>query len=130
VYVTHVVTREFIDIIKTDVPVPGTAIAELSQMRFYCENAEADRLREMQLARLRVMKIDKSRIKKGLDLLKSRMIYINATCVWAAKEFSSYSYQKDSQGTVIDIPNDRDNHTIDATRYAVFSNSRSTMQLF
>lgn len=40
-------------------------------------------------------------------------------CPYAAKEFSEYEYEKDKNGEVISGYPDRDNHSIDATRYAM-----------
>lgn len=42
-------------------------------------------------------------------------------CPVAAREFSNYEYEKDKEGYVISGYPDKDNHTIDATRYAMES---------
>ena len=42
-------------------------------------------------------------------------------CPFAAKEFSAYEYDRDKAGNILPRYPDRDNHTIDAVRYAMES---------
>jgi phage terminase large subunit len=58
-------------------------------------------------------------VLNGINFLKSRRIYINATCPYTIKEFQSYSWKVDKKTEeIIDEPIDFDNHCIDAIRYA------------
>lgn len=52
-------------------------------------------------------------------------------CPLAAKEFVNYALERNKQGEIISKFPDKDNHTIDATRYALESyHNRSTVKLF
>ena len=42
-----------------------------------------------------------------------------AACPYAAREFAEYEYEKDREGHPVDVYPDRDNHAIDAVRYAM-----------
>ena len=44
---------------------------------------------------------------------------INSTCTNTAKEFLNYEYEKTKDGEPITAYPDKDNHSIDATRYAL-----------
>jgi len=57
---------------------------------------------------------------KWLQSLKA-IIIDPARCPTAAREFSGYEYETDKEGNVISGYPDRDNHTIDAVRYAMES---------
>ena len=60
-------------------------------------------------------------IKDGIEYLRGfNKIYIHPSCVNTAREFSLYSYKIDRiNGDILPIPDDLNNHTIDAVRYAL-----------
>lgn len=49
----------------------------------------------------------------------ARIVIDPARCPCAAKEFAEYEYEKDREGQPVDAYPDRDNHAIDAVRYAM-----------
>jgi phage terminase large subunit len=50
----------------------------------------------------------------GILQLRSYTIYINEHCTGFAREIRSYAWQKDSQGKTIHIPEDGNDHYLDA----------------
>jgi hypothetical protein len=58
-------------------------------------------------------------VEDGLAFLKSYEIVVHPRCKRAAQELGSYSYKIDPQtGEILPILEDKDNHVIDALRYA------------
>lgn len=61
----------------------------------------------------------------GIDqvhqLLKENKIIIHPRCKGLIKEFMSYSWRKDRMGEAVNIPEDKNNHLLDAFRYFVVS---------
>lgn len=55
---------------------------------------------------------------KWLQGLKE-IVIDNERCPYAAKEFTEYEYEKDRNGEVVSGYPDKDNHSIDAVRYAM-----------
>ena len=60
-------------------------------------------------------------IKDGIaHLLNYKEIVIHPSCQLSAREFMDYSYKVDRfTGEILDEPNDKDNNSVDATRYAL-----------
>lgn len=72
-------------------------------------------------------------IEHGIKFLQDleQIIIDPERCPLAAKEFINYSLQLDKQGQVISKFPDADNHTIDATRYALETHhNKITVKLF
>ena len=66
-------------------------------------------------------------VEHGIKWLQDRAnIYIDKKrCPNAYREFVSYEYEQNRQGQFISAYPDRDNHTLDATRYAMNDVMRS-----
>jgi PBSX family phage terminase large subunit len=62
-------------------------------------------------------------VEHGMKWLQTRtkIIIDPGKCPIAAQEFSAYEYDRDRAGNVLPRYPDKDNHTIDATRYAIES---------
>lgn len=60
----------------------------------------------------------KGSIESGIKFLQDHEIIIHTTCQNTKNEFSKYKYKEDKNGKVMPIPVDKDNHLIDAIRYA------------
>ena len=56
-------------------------------------------------------------ILAGIDLMKQHRIFITKKSQNMVDEFLSYTYAKDKNGNLLNIPIDYGNHTIDACRY-------------
>jgi phage terminase large subunit len=60
-------------------------------------------------------------INAGIDLLKRFKIHILKDSHNAIQEFRNYKWQEDRSGKMINKPIDKNNHIIDAIRYATYS---------
>ena len=60
-------------------------------------------------------------INAGIDLLKRYKLFITATSNNAIQEFRNYKWKEDKSGKLTNIPEDKNNHIIDAVRYATYS---------
>jgi phage terminase large subunit len=58
-------------------------------------------------------------VEHGIKFLQGLEIIIHPSCTNTAEEFRKYRYKEDRQGNVLPSPVDRDNHAIDAIRYAL-----------
>jgi phage terminase large subunit len=60
-------------------------------------------------------------IKEGIDMVKSNRIYvdINSKNIW--REYKIYSWFVNKEGKITDVVLDKDNHSMDAIRYAIYS---------
>lgn len=62
-------------------------------------------------------------IVAGIDrvrqLLKEQKIIVHPRCKGTIKEFMSYSWRKDRLGEAVNLPEDKNNHLMDALRYFV-----------
>jgi phage terminase large subunit len=62
-------------------------------------------------------------IRFGIQFLQQLRIVIDKKCTNAKREFQSYHWKTDRSGHVVKVPVDRDNHLIDAARYALESDA-------
>jgi phage terminase large subunit len=89
----------------------------------YCDSAEPrliDELKRMGWkARPSIKGADS--INAGIDLLKRFKIHIHKDSHNAIQEFRNYKWQEDKSGKLMNKPVDKNNHLIDATRYATYS---------
>jgi phage terminase large subunit len=60
-------------------------------------------------------------VNAGIDLLKRFKIYITADSKNAIQEFRNYKWLEDKAGKLTNVPEDRNNHIIDAVRYGTYS---------
>lgn len=82
------------------------------------------------IAGLRARRVRAIAAKKGPDSINHGMKWLQtlaaividpAVCPFAAKEFSEYEYERDKSGEIIPRYPDKNNHSIDAVRYAMES---------
>lgn len=92
----------------------------------YCDAAEPDRIKELKEMGIRADKCKKgkakgtkSAISRRIDWLHDYEIIIDQKCVNLIGEFKVYRWKVDSAGQILDIPEDADNHGIDALSYAL-----------
>jgi phage terminase large subunit len=60
-------------------------------------------------------------INAGIDLLKRYKINITTSSDNAIQEFRNYKWKEDKTGKLTNTPEDKNNHIIDAVRYATYS---------
>ena len=90
-----------------------------------CDSAEPRSIAALRGEKLRAIPAKKGpdSVEHGMKWLQTRVrIVIDpAKCQIAAKEFSAYEYDRDKAGNILPRYPDKDNHTIDAVRYALES---------
>lgn len=64
-------------------------------------------------------------INRVHQLIKEDKIIVHPRCKGMIKEFMSYSWRKDRLGAAVNLPEDKNNHLIDALRYFVISYQHS-----
>lgn len=88
-----------------------------------CDSADPRMMAELRQRGLRVTGARKGpgSVERGLRWLQelARIVIDPRRCPAAAREFSRYEYARDREGNYIAEYPDRDNHTIDAARYAL-----------
>ena len=67
-----------------------------------------------------VEKTRKTEIVAGLNWLKSYKIYIDYRCTAIIDNFDNYNWKKDRMGNYIEVPEDRNNDSIDSLRYGLW----------
>lgn len=89
-----------------------------------CDSAEPKSIAELKslgLTRVKGAKKGPDSIEFGIKFLQKlhKIVIDNKTCPNVAREFSGYAYDMDRNGNFISRYPDRDNHSIDACRYAI-----------
>lgn len=86
----------------------------------YADAAEPQRIEEIYKSGYNIHPADKS-VKPGIDYLKRFKLFIHKDSVNTLKEFRSYKWRKDKNDIILDEPVKFNDHSVDATRYAVFT---------
>jgi len=60
-------------------------------------------------------------IRKGIDFMKSRKLFVTKNSLNLIKELRNYSWIMDKSGNATNKPSDTFNHAIDAARYAIMA---------
>lgn len=86
-----------------------------------CDSAKPKSIKDFKNNKVRAMAAKKGpgSIEYGIKFLQSLEIIIHPRCQNARNEFSTYKWKEDKMGNVLPIPVDKDNHIIDALRYAL-----------
>lgn len=79
-----------------------------------------DDLRRLGLQRIAASVKGKDSIINGINAIQEYKIYIHPNCKNALKEFSSYCWKKDKSDNGLNVPEDKNNHLMDALRYAFY----------
>jgi phage terminase large subunit len=93
----------------------------------WADSALPQNIAEMKRERWNVKPVKKKTILHGLDLIRRHYIYITENSHNIMEEFNTYRYKEDKDGNLLDVPEDDNNHAIDAIRYVLESelNKRS-----
>tara|TARA_R100001015_G_C4621996_1_gene179336 strand:+ start:1072 stop:2031 length:960 start_codon:yes stop_codon:yes gene_type:complete len=95
----------------------------ITKEQIYFDSAEPrliDELRRMGW-NIRPSLKGKDSVNAGIDLLKRYKINITSSSNNAIQEFRNYKWKEDKTGKLINTPEDKNNHIIDAVRYATYS---------
>lgn len=77
-------------------------------------------LRRLGLARVLPSVKGKDSVINGIAAIGEYKIYVHPKCKNTVAELSNYCWQKDVSGSATNIPEDRNNHLMDALRYAFY----------
>lgn len=91
-----------------------------------CDSAEPKSIAELRGLGVRAVPAKKGAdsVVHGIQWLKQSEIIIDVTCVHLREEFTLYQWRKDKDGNSMPVPEDRNNHLIDALRYALEAESQ------
>lgn len=69
-------------------------------------------------------------VEEGIEFLKNFDIVIHPRCKWTHREFLHFSWKVDKRtNEILPILSEKDNHVVDAARYALEGTRRSTYTL-
>ena len=85
-----------------------------------CDSAEPKSVQELNEYGVRAVGATKGRdsVNFGIQWLRQLEIVIHPKCVHTIEEFETYKWKQDKSGNVLPVPVDKNNHHIDAIRYA------------
>ena len=85
-----------------------------------CDSAEPKSIQELKNLGISALpaKKGKDSILYGIQWLQQQTIVIDPSCQNTINEFQTYKWKEDGSGNAIPIPVDKNNHLIDALRYA------------
>jgi len=90
----------------------------------YADYARPEVIEELRRAGFNVKEANKQ-LKAGIDTLKSTKIYVKDSSTNTLKESRLYSWRSKND-IVLDEPIDRDNHCMDALRYAIHTHKKKS----
>ncbi len=92
-----------------------------------CDSAEPKSIMELRAAGLRVAPARKGpdSVLHGVQWLRGQEIVLGAACPALKEELTLYCWDKDKDGNPLPRPCDRDNHLIDALRYALENDAQA-----
>lgn len=90
-----------------------------------CDSAEPKSIAELRNYGVRALPAKKGpdSVIHGIQWLKGQKIVIDTKCVNLKNELTLYQWRKDKDGNSLAVPEDRNNHLIDALRYALENES-------
>jgi len=85
-----------------------------------CDSAEPKSIKELRRYDVQALRAKKGKdsVNHGIQWLQQQTIVIHNKCTNAISEFQQYKWKEDRNGNVLKVPVDKDNHLIDALRYA------------
>lgn len=79
-----------------------------------------DDLRRLGLQRLNPSVKGKDSVLNGITAIQEYKIYVHPSCKNTLAELGSYCWKKDKTETELNVPEDKNNHLMDAMRYAFY----------
>lgn len=86
-----------------------------------CDSAEPKSVHELQNLGIKALSAKKGHdsVIHGIQWLQGNRIVVDIRCQHAKNELSMYQWRKDKDGNTMRVPEDRNNHIIDALRYCM-----------
>lgn len=96
-----------------------------------CDSAEPKSIAELQRYGVRAIPAEKGKdsIIHGIQWIQQQKVVIHTDCVNAKREFQIYKWKEDKMGKALRVPVDKDNHLIDALRYAYETESKQFVDM-
>lgn len=90
-----------------------------------CDSAEPKSIQELKNAGITAYGAKKGpdSVEHGIQWLQGHEIVIDKKCVHLRDELTTYQWRQDRDGNAMRVPEDKNNHLIDALRYALESES-------
>ena len=85
----------------------------------FCDSARPELIEDLRRKRINAKPVIKNTILHGIDLIKRHQVFIHSDSKNLIDEFQNYKWKTDKDGRILDVPEDKWNHAIDATRYAL-----------
>lgn len=100
-----------------------------------CDSSEPRSIADLKRHGIRAISAKKGpgSIEHGIRWLQGYEIIVDETCTNIIKELSTYRWKEDKNGDVIPKPEDKNNHLLDALRYALegeMTQNKPTIKLF
>jgi phage terminase large subunit len=87
----------------------------------WCDSASPQNIEDLRRAKFNAKPVNKKSILHGIDLMRRHKMFISEQSKNIIYEFGSYKWKVDKNGNLLDVPEDNNNHTIDAIRYVLES---------
>ena len=88
--------------------------------RIGCDSAEPKSVADLQKYGVNAYSVKKGKdsVLHGIQWLQQQTIIVDSRCINMRNELSQYKWKEDAGGNALSIPVDKNNHLIDALRYA------------
>lgn len=98
----------------------GEVIKRVGENYITCDSAEPKSIAELQQhgVSARAASKGKDSVLHGIQWLQQQTIILDTNCVNARNEFQTYKWKEDAGGNAMAVPLDKNNHLMDALRYA------------
>lgn len=112
-------------------------IKEFDQALCVCDNSRPESINDMKSMGIRAIGCDKStkspdgkinNVLWGINLVQRRKVFYNAQSKDLEREYLCYAWRKKKTGEILDEPEDGNDHSLDAIRYAVLDMARKPVQ--
>jgi phage terminase large subunit len=110
IYESHLTNQQLIERLKQVIPNKTCEI--------FADYSRPEQIREIYLAGFNIKDANKD-VKKGIDSVKSKELYIKNTSVEGIKEMRSYSWKKDRNEKLLEEPVKINDDFCDALRYCI-----------
>lgn len=114
-------------------PVLATRLLDMhGKDRVVCDSAEPKSIQELRDHKIyaTAAKKGKDSVLFGIQWLQQQSIIVDKSCINMQNELSMYKWKEDAGGNAIPIPVDKNNHLIDALRYAYEDENNGSVILF
>lgn len=85
----------------------------------WCDSSRPEMIEELRRLGVNARSVKKNTILHGIDMIKRHYVHLDKNSPNLIDEFKKYSWKKDKDGNNMDVPEDDNNHLIDAIRYCL-----------